>query len=161
MAHNSRCSLVTRLLHHHTCYCITTDQVLHLCPQFANLTVILCQVLYHYMPPNGGLWIMFGLILWEGLLGGTAYVNTFFRITQEVCYNICLHPTLTSNTAAYNLKSNTLLSTCTQFQVEEEYREYSMGVASVGDSTGVVISAFLSIAAHNGLCHMRIAWGAM
>ena len=161
MAHNSRCSLVTRLLHYRTSYLITIDQVLHFCLQFSNLMVILCQVLHHYMPPNGGLWIMFGLILWEGLLGGTAYVNTFFRITQEVCYNICLHPTLTSFTATFNLKSNTLLPTFTQFQVEEEYREHIMGVASVGDFTGVVISAFLSIAAHNSLCHMRIAWGTM
>ena len=80
-----------------------TDQVLHFCLQFANLTVILCQIVYHYMPPNGGLWIMFGLILLEGLLGGTAYVNTFYRVTQEVRYNICLYSTLNSERVNYIL----------------------------------------------------------
>lgn len=30
------------------------------------------------------IWIVFGFILWEGLLGGGAYVNTFYRISEEI-----------------------------------------------------------------------------
>lgn len=29
------------------------------------------------------IWILFVLTVWEGLLGGGAYVNTFYRITKE------------------------------------------------------------------------------
>ena len=28
--------------------------------------------------------VLFPLVLWEGLLGGAAYVNTFYRISTEV-----------------------------------------------------------------------------
>lgn len=52
--------------------------------QFGNVAIVLCQVLYHYFPDNYGLWIMFAIITWEGLLGGSGYVNTFYRISQEV-----------------------------------------------------------------------------
>ena len=34
-----------------------------------------------------------------------------------------------------------------------------MGVASVGDSTGIVIAALSSITAHNAICGMGITWG--
>lgn len=30
------------------------------------------------------IWITFGFVLWEGLLGGACYVNTFYRMSQEV-----------------------------------------------------------------------------
>lgn len=32
--------------------------------------------------PN--IWIVFAFVLWEGLLGGGAYVNTFYRMSTEV-----------------------------------------------------------------------------
>ena len=41
----------------------------------------MCQVFLKYIP---NIWIVFALILFEGLLGGCAYVNTFFSITKEV-----------------------------------------------------------------------------
>ena len=52
--------------------------------QFGNVVLIMCQVIYHYMPENGGIWIMFALILWEGTLGGMGYVHTFYQISQKV-----------------------------------------------------------------------------
>lgn len=52
--------------------------------QFANVALLLTQVLYHYMPENYGIWIVFAIILWEGMLGGTGYVQTFSRISKEV-----------------------------------------------------------------------------
>lgn len=33
-----------------------------------------------------------------------------------------------------------------------------MGVASVADTSGIVISAGISILAHNGLCNRGITW---
>ncbi|CAL1536935.1 unnamed protein product [Lymnaea stagnalis] len=49
--------------------------------QFVNLALLLCQVFYRFIP---SIWIVFVIVLWEGLLGGAAYVNTFFRITNEI-----------------------------------------------------------------------------
>ncbi|KAH9490729.1 G1/S-specific cyclin cln3 [Bulinus truncatus] len=49
--------------------------------QFVNLVLLLCQVFYRFIP---SIWIIFVIVLWEGLLGGAAYVNTFYRITNEI-----------------------------------------------------------------------------
>ncbi|EFN82426.1 Battenin [Harpegnathos saltator] len=39
------------------------------------------QTLYYYIP---NIWIVFAVVLWEGLLGGGAYVNTFYRMSTEI-----------------------------------------------------------------------------
>jgi len=49
--------------------------------QFGNLALLLCQVFFRFIP---SIWIVFAVILWEGLLGGWAYVNTFYRMTNEI-----------------------------------------------------------------------------
>lgn len=49
--------------------------------QFINVLVLLFQVLYGYIP---NIWIVFAIVLWEGLLGGGAYVNTFYRMSHEI-----------------------------------------------------------------------------
>lgn len=53
--------------------------------QFCNLAVLLCDVLFNYIP---SVWIVLGVILFEGLLGGAAYVNTYFKISKEVCIEL-------------------------------------------------------------------------
>uniref|UniRef100_A0A6M2DWD4 Battenin n=1 Tax=Xenopsylla cheopis TaxID=163159 RepID=A0A6M2DWD4_XENCH len=49
--------------------------------QFINVLILLFQVLYGYIP---NIWIVFAVVLWEGLLGGGAYVNTFYRMSHEI-----------------------------------------------------------------------------
>lgn len=49
--------------------------------QFINVILFLTESLYLYIP---NIWIVFALVLWEGLLGGGAYVNTFYKMTEEV-----------------------------------------------------------------------------
>lgn len=49
--------------------------------QFVNVIIIIFEVNYFYIP---SIWILFGIVLWEGLLGGGAYVNTFYRMSNEV-----------------------------------------------------------------------------
>lgn len=49
--------------------------------QFINVLILLFEVIYGYIP---NIWIVFGIVLWEGLLGGGAYVNTFYRMTHEI-----------------------------------------------------------------------------
>ncbi|XP_011698536.1 PREDICTED: battenin [Wasmannia auropunctata] len=49
--------------------------------QFVNVIILLFDTLYYYIP---NIWIVFALGLWEGLLGGAAYVNTFYRMSSEI-----------------------------------------------------------------------------
>ncbi|XP_067209139.1 battenin-like [Linepithema humile] len=41
--------------------------------QFINVIILLFEAIYYYIPY---IWIVFIIVLWEGLLGGGAYVNT-------------------------------------------------------------------------------------
>ncbi|XP_011501961.1 PREDICTED: battenin [Ceratosolen solmsi marchali] len=49
--------------------------------QLLNVILLTFETIYYYIP---NIWIVFGLVLWEGLLGGAAYVNTFYRMTKEI-----------------------------------------------------------------------------
>lgn len=49
--------------------------------QFFNVVIMLVEVIYFFMP---SIWIIFAIVFWEGLLGGGAYVNTFYRMSKEV-----------------------------------------------------------------------------
>ena len=49
--------------------------------QIANVVVLFLQVFYRFIP---NIWIILAIVLWEGLLGGAAYVNTFFKMTNEI-----------------------------------------------------------------------------
>ncbi|XP_038123497.1 battenin-like, partial [Cyprinodon tularosa] len=48
--------------------------------QMLNLVILLFAVRFQFLPSA---WIVFALILYEGLLGGAAYVNTFHFISKE------------------------------------------------------------------------------
>ncbi|XP_055904116.1 battenin-like [Eupeodes corollae] len=49
--------------------------------QFFNVVYFLTEVIYFYSPT---IWIPFAVVLWEGLLGGGAYVNTFYRMAKDI-----------------------------------------------------------------------------
>ncbi|XP_017010038.2 battenin [Drosophila takahashii] len=49
--------------------------------QFVNVVYFLTEVIWWYTP---SIWIVFAIVLWEGLLGGGAYVNTFYRMSKEI-----------------------------------------------------------------------------
>lgn len=49
--------------------------------QFVNMVYFTFEAIYMFNPT---IWIIFVLILWEGLLGGGGYVNTFYRMQIEV-----------------------------------------------------------------------------
>ncbi|XP_020613143.1 battenin-like isoform X2 [Orbicella faveolata] len=49
--------------------------------QHVNLVILICETYLHFLP---SVWIMFIIVLYEGLLGGACYVNAFYRISQEV-----------------------------------------------------------------------------
>lgn len=49
--------------------------------QFVNVVLFLVEVFYFISP---SIWIIFAIVFWEGLLGGGAYVNTFYRMSKEI-----------------------------------------------------------------------------
>jgi len=49
--------------------------------QFINLIVLILEVRFSFIP---SIWIILIIIFYEGLLGGSAYVNTFYKISSEV-----------------------------------------------------------------------------
>ncbi|PSN31286.1 hypothetical protein C0J52_22287, partial [Blattella germanica] len=49
--------------------------------QFFNMVFFVFEAMYLFVP---SIWIILTVILWEGLLGGATYVNTFYRISMEV-----------------------------------------------------------------------------
>ena len=51
--------------------------------QGVNLLLLSLQAVYWTLAGDSGLALIFLFIFWEGLLGGAAYVNTFFRISEE------------------------------------------------------------------------------
>lgn len=55
-------------------------------PQSLNAVLLLFAVGYQLLPSA---WLVFAVILYEGLLGGAAYVNTFFFISIEVRMSFC------------------------------------------------------------------------
>ncbi|KAG8193241.1 hypothetical protein JTE90_005588 [Oedothorax gibbosus] len=87
--------------------------------QFVNLVVLLVDVPFFFIP---SIWIVFAIILYEGLLGGCAYVNTFYKITSEI---------------------------------PEEDREFSMGIASLGDAIGIALAGAISLPVHDALCKLQ------
>lgn len=49
--------------------------------QFINVVIVLTEVVTFFSPT---IWIIFGVVLVEGLLGGAAYVNTYYRMSKEI-----------------------------------------------------------------------------
>lgn len=88
--------------------------------QFINLGILLTQVFYRYIP---NIFIIFVIILFEGLLGGAAFVNTFYKISKEI---------------------------------SPEYREFSLGAATIADSFGISVAGAVAIPSHNHICSLHL-----
>ncbi|CAL2044910.1 unnamed protein product [Caenorhabditis brenneri] len=87
--------------------------------QCANMIFFFFEAVYWFTPT---IIIIFVLIVFEGLLGGSAYVNTYNKIHKKVSPDV---------------------------------REYSLSAASMGNSLGTNIAAFLSIPLYNWVCGMK------
>ncbi|CDQ92494.1 unnamed protein product, partial [Oncorhynchus mykiss] len=48
--------------------------------QCVNAVLLLLSVYYQFLPSA---WLVFVIVLYEGFLGGAAYVNTFYFISKE------------------------------------------------------------------------------
>ncbi|XP_029015668.1 battenin [Betta splendens] len=62
--------------------CVKIRKLWLLCVlQMVNAVLLLFAVRYQFLPSA---WLVFVIILYEGLLGGAAYVNTFYFISKEM-----------------------------------------------------------------------------
>lgn len=73
-------------------------------PQVVNAVLLLLAVAYQFLPSA---WLVFAIILYEGLLGGAAYVNAFFFISKEVRTSLCPPLSLQSLVAPANRNQET------------------------------------------------------
>lgn len=88
--------------------------------QMVNVFYFTSEAIYAITP---NIWLIFGVVFWEGLLGGSCYVNTFYRIVREV---------------------------------PEHFREFAMGLVSIGECSGVVVAGLVAIPAHNAICTLPL-----
>lgn len=100
--------------------------------QCLNVVIFYFNAIYNFIPHIG---IVFTFILFEGFFGGASYVNTFNHIHKKV-----------------KDFQRFLWINCAKFQVAPEVREFSLSVASLADSVGIVFSGILSIPMHNHIC---------
>ncbi|KAI1726851.1 CLN3 protein [Ditylenchus destructor] len=84
--------------------------------QMINVVIFFYDAIYRYIPH---IVIVFTLILFEGFLGGAAYVNTFNRIHKEA---------------------------------KPSVREFSLSIAALSDSFGILASGLTSIPLHEFIC---------
>ncbi|KHN80381.1 Battenin [Toxocara canis] len=118
--------------------------------QLMNAVLFFVDSLYFFIPHIG---IIFALILFEGLFGGSAYVNTFDHI----------HNFAAPDVREYSLSVGSLgdsigivIAGFTAIPLHNyaapDVREYSLSVGSLGDSIGIVIAGFTAIPLHNYVC---------
>ena len=77
-----------------------------------NLALLVLEARFHFLP---SVWIMFIIVLYEGLLGGACYVNAFYRISKEVHCLFVLYifvhipPQLDDNFVFFSLETRCIL----------------------------------------------------
>ncbi len=67
--------------------------------QCFNLLLLTAHALYPFLP---SVWVVFGIVFWEGLLGGAVYVNTFAELRDRVALSereFCLGAVSVSDSA--------------------------------------------------------------
>ncbi|CAG05949.1 unnamed protein product, partial [Tetraodon nigroviridis] len=111
--------------------------------QVLNAVLLLLAVGYQLLPSA---WLVFAIILYEGLLGGAAYVNTFFFISAEVSTRFS--PLLVWIAGCEAALLSLLL------QAEDKHREFSMATASVADSVGIALAALAAFPVHRYFCSL-------
>ncbi|KAK7799423.1 hypothetical protein U0070_006131 [Myodes glareolus] len=91
--------------------------------QCLNLAFLLADVCLSFLP---SIYLVFIIILYEGFLGGAAYVNTFHNIALEVCAS----------------------------WTSDKHREFAMEAACISDTLGISMSGVLALPLHDFLCHL-------
>ena len=112
--------------------------------QWVNVGILVLHAIYFVPPIAGGgddrpawaqilfssVWTVFLIVFWEGLLGGTVYINTFAEISDP---------------------GNTLL--------EVGDKEFALGAVTVSDSAGICVAGIVGMVLEVGLCSWQVQQG--
>ena len=98
---------------------------------------------------NTSIYLIFIIILYEGLLGGAAYVNTFHNIALEVCASWTRAVGGLRSLVDGSPNPCSLLS-----QTSDKHREFAMEAACISDTLGISLSGVLALPLHDFLCHL-------
>ncbi|CDQ98259.1 unnamed protein product, partial [Oncorhynchus mykiss] len=119
------------------------------CERGVALSPSVCErgvaVIVSFLPSA---WLVFVIVLYEGLLGRSAYVNTFYFISKEVSH-MGVHRTCLCVFACHTPYLSPL-----SLQTGDRQREFAMVAASVGDSLGIAISGLIAFPVHRYFCSL-------
>jgi battenin len=108
--------------------------------QVATLGLALSQALYAWIP---NIWLVFLMILWEGLLGGELH-----RLVLSVCtFNTHLGATYVN--CYYQLTK----------RVHPEHREFALGTVGMADGFGITLAGVQSLFIEGALCQWQVDHG--
>lgn len=125
---------------------------LHLHPQCLNLAFLLVDVWLNFLP---SIYLVFLIILYEGLLGGAAYVNTFHNIALEVSTSWArVWGGLSGEGLGRGVQDRSLTPASCPLQTSDEHREFAMAAACISDTLGISLSGLLALPLHDFLCHL-------
>ncbi|KAL5514711.1 hypothetical protein ACEPAG_2027 [Sanghuangporus baumii] len=101
--------------------------------------------------------IVFLLISIEGICGGLAYVNVFFRINQDERHS----PTISSSENGLgDATSVSILSRETERKERtRQEREFQIGSIGFADSSGILLASIVAMPTELSLCRAQIARG--
>ena len=106
--------------------------------QCLNFVILLTEALAGWMPGVFVFWIVVGMLLWEGLLGGGVYVNTFANIQEEV-------GTDRRNGGGEGTGGG-----------GAEEREFALAAVSVSDSAGIMIAGVVGLWLEGKVCDVQV-----
>ncbi|KAG0703550.1 batten's disease protein Cln3 [Suillus ampliporus] len=108
--------------------------------QFVILLILVFESAVGLLPEDragGSIFLVFVLISIEGICGGLAYVNVFYRINQEQPDPSSVHnPELT-----------------------KQEREFKIGSIGFADSSGILLASILAVPTELELCRVQVARG--
>ncbi|KAG2098887.1 batten's disease protein Cln3 [Suillus cothurnatus] len=108
--------------------------------QFVILLLLIFESAVGLLPKDregGSIFLVFMLISIEGICGGLAYVNVFYRINQE-------QPDPAS---AHNA------------EITKQEREFKIGSIGFADSSGILLASILAVPTEMELCRAQVARG--
>lgn len=128
----------------------------HLALQCLNLAFLLVDVWLSFLP---SIYLVFLVVLYEGLLGGAAYVNTFHQIALEVSMGrgrvagVAGVEPLWGRPGLGQLGPEPHPCFCPP-QTSDEHREFAMAAACISDTFGISLSGLLALPLHDFLCNL-------
>ncbi|OJA19793.1 hypothetical protein AZE42_05618 [Rhizopogon vesiculosus] len=108
--------------------------------QFVILVILVLESAFGLLPESraeGSIFLVFLLISIEGICGGLAYVNVFYRVNQEQPDPSSVHDP----------------------ELARQEREFKIGSIGFADGSGILLASILAVPTEIGLCRAQVARG--